>query len=427
LRAAYGLATVLTGGVAEQLRKRPLVVSGQDNRLSSPMLAAAVQSGLNLGGCDVLALGIVPTPVVTLMLLKQRAVGGVMITASHNPVGDNGVKFFGSDGFKLDDALEAAIEAIIDDGAMLHAPERLRFGAVREVRPHESYFTALAKGVSAVRQGRRLRVVLDCAHGAACGFAPEAIQRAGHAVLAIHAVPDGARINVRCGATDLRDLSRTVLKHRADLGLAFDGDGDRVLAVDEQGCPVSGDKIIALFATRLRRYRAQKAVVITQMTNIGVEEALAARGVRVVRTDVGDIKVRRAMQEHGLNLGGEQAGHIIMLDKSRAGDGILAGLQLCALLSAAGRPLSQLASEFPEYPQILTNLAVHDRLAWQRDASLRRRLARVQSRFSGVRFYLRPSGTENLVRVLTEARDQALCAQSNSAVCALLSAWDGAG
>ncbi len=425
LRAAYGLARCITRGAHYRAAQhRPEVIVGRDCRLSSPMLSAAVMAGLNLGGCDAIELGIVPTPVVTTMILKRNSSAGVMITASHNPIADNGIKFFDASGYKLEDKLEAQIEAVIEQAGTIQVPGETQYGQNYSSDPSLDYLNALKAAVPPRKSPSKLKIILDCAHGATCRWAPDAFDRAGYAIDAIHYWPDGNLINVNCGATSLTHLSQVVLEKGADLGLAFDGDGDRVLAVDHTGQAVSGDKIIALFATRLPRYQRQGAVVMTQMTNIGVEEALARHKVSMVRTEVGDIKVRQAMQQHALNLGGEQSGHIIMLDKSRAGDGILAGLQLVAILANAHKPLHDLVAAFPEHPQQLTNLIVKDKDAWQRDAALKRELKQAQARFKGVRFYLRPSGTENLVRVLTEARDAEICRESNAAICELLVAWD---
>lgn len=424
LRAAFGMACCITGGKNYYPANRPQVVLGRDSRLSSPMLAAAVQSGLNLGGCDVIDIGIVPTPAVTYMVLRGHHAGGVMITASHNPIEDNGIKFFGPTGFKLEARDEEAVEAVIGSPGAVTTQNEIHYGAEYQVDPAPDYLAALRAAVPSNHKARAYKVVLDCAHGATSLLAPIAFERAGYDVHAINNRFNGELINVKCGATDLQALSHAVRQTGAELGLAFDGDGDRMLAVDHDGKPVSGDKIIALFATRLPRYRRQGAVVMTHMTNVGVELALAAKDVKMVRTEVGDVKVLEAMLRHNLNLGGEQSGHIIMLDKSRAGDGILAGLQLAGLLRAARQPLAELAAQFPEYPQLLTNLTVHDKQAWQQDPGLKREIAKAQRNFKGVRFYLRPSGTENLVRVLTEALDDQQCHEANLAICELLAAWD---
>jgi phosphoglucosamine mutase len=417
LRAASAFARQ-PGRAAGRGRLAQIAV-GRDPRLSSPMLFHAVAAGLCQAGCDVLDLGIVPTPVVPFWLLREKLAGGVMITASHNPVPDNGIKFFGPGGSKIDEAEELAIEKLID------APQGSgeAFGSTRGVDASEAYlaFAAKAGGKGAERQ---LNIVLDCAYGATSELAPEAFLRAGHRIEAINARFDGSRINVRCGATHLDQLCARVKSRGADLGLAFDGDGDRVLAVDGQGRAVSGDVIIALLATHVPVYKKGGAVVMTHMTNLGVEEALAGKGIHMHRTDVGDAKVAAMMQQQGIHLGGEQSGHIIMRDRLPSGDGILTGLALANLLRRSRRSLAELAAEYPQYPQKLTNLKVRDKQAVSKDAALRRDLSAITKKNNDVRFYIRPSGTENLLRVLTEARDKERCEAANLAVCEAIQSRD---
>ncbi|MEZ5338935.1 MAG: phosphoglucosamine mutase [bacterium] len=424
VRTGYGLAVELSGSARRHTsRRRPFVVVGHDTRLSADMLRMALQSGLCLGGVDCLDIGMVPTPVVPQAVLERAALAGVMITASHNPVEDNGIKIFGADGLKLSSATEAAIEAWIDQPGRLSVDDALHFGHVREEDLSSFYLKQLRQAVRRRGNGSPLSVVLDCANGATSLLAQRAFTEAGHSVSVICNEPDGAKVNVKCGATDLGKLRRAVKSAGADLGLAFDGDGDRVLAVDELGRPASGDRIIALFATRLPRYRREGGVVMTHMTNMGVEQVLARRGVRMLRTDVGDINVMNAMIDNGISLGGEQSGHIIMRDKAPSGDGILVGLQLAALLAGSAEPLSRLVDEFTEYPQLLTNLQVKDKQAWVGDRRVNRELEQVRSSFANVRFYLRPSGTENVVRVLTESEDRRHCEAGNAAACAVFNEW----
>jgi phosphoglucosamine mutase len=251
-----------------------------------------------------------------------------------------------------------------------------------------------------------------------------AFDKAGFNVEAVNCEFDGSRVNVNCGATDLSHLSRQVRKSKADVGLAFDGDGDRVKAVDEYGHEVSGDRIIALFATRLPRYRKQGAAVMTQMTNMGVEEELLKRGIKLIRTEVGDIQVLTAMRRHKLNLGGEQSGHIILRDKVPSGDGILVGLQLAAMVRSLQQPLSSLVANFVEFPQKLVNLRVRDRLAWRNDKKFNHEYKKLRNKYTDVRFYLRPSGTEDVVRVLTESRLPERCEAANAVLCEALLRWD---
>jgi phosphoglucosamine mutase len=422
LRAGYGFGQQLgPASVRFGSPNKPAVLLGCDTRLSGSMLSNALASGLMLAGCDVVKLGVVPTPLVALMARRSEAAGGVMITASHNPVADNGLKFFGADGYKVPEAVERAIEAQIDRGEVLAEPKQQDFGTESWQSAQQDYMDWLFKAVNVRNDERPLKIVLDCACGATYELAPAAFAAAGHEVELEGELPAGQLINVGGGATDLARVSEAVRRKAADLGLAFDGDGDRVLAVDHTGRPVNGDKIIALLALHIPRYKKQGGVVMTQMTNLGVEEALAKKGIRMLRTEVGDIQVLGAMREQGLDLGGEQSGHIIMLDKAPGGDGILAGLRLAQLLRRSTKSLAELAAQFPEYPQLLTNLHVKDKTAWMRDKALQKKLEGVKRSYPGVRFYLRPSGTEQLIRVLTEARDEAACRQGNAAMCELLS------
>ena len=426
LRAAYAFAHVISKSQpAFQPQRRPAIVVGRDSRLSSPMLEAAAVSGIALAGCDTLLLEIVPTPVVPFMVLKCKAAGGVMITASHNPVQDNGVKFFGPDGMKINGQLTSAIERIIDHPGSCTEPKQLYFGHSQRIDAAADYLRFVQQQFSPKTQQRTLKIVLDCAYGAAAKLAPMVFSQFGIAVYPINAEFDGSRVNVKCGATDLLQLTDKVRSTHADLGLAFDGDGDRVLAVDHNGTAVDGDQIIAIFATRLPRYRRQHAVVMTQMSNMGVEEALAARGIQFIRTEVGDTLVLEELIKQNLYLGGEQSGHIILRDKLPTGDGILAGLQLMQILRSTGLSLAELASAFPQYPQKLTNLRIHDRQAWLKDKRLHQRFLQIRTEYAKVRFYLRPSGTENVVRVLTEAQDPQQCQRGNVAVCEAFAAWDG--
>jgi phosphoglucosamine mutase len=422
--AAFGFATRAPAKGAYSA-KRPMAVLGRDSRQSSPMLAGAVASGLMVGGWDVLDLGIVPTPLVPFEILRRGFAGGVMITASHNPVHDNGVKFFSADGRKISEALEERIEQVIEAGQARVNAETWRFGALSEHDASEEYLRFAIRASGGTARPRGMRLVLDCAHGAACVLAPQAFERCGFGVQTICGSFDGARINVKCGATHLEALSRAVRRSKADFGLAFDGDADRVLAVDQEGRAVSGDKIIGLLATRIPRYKKQGGVVMTHMTNLGVEEALARRGVVMHRTDVGDAKVAATMSRLKLDLGGEQSGHVIMRDLLPSGDGILTGLRFACLVRASGKTLAELAGEFPEYPQLLTNLAVDDKSGWQGDKRLGKRLSEIRAQYRQARFYIRPSGTENLLRVLTESREKAICLAANEAACGALLEWDG--
>jgi phosphoglucosamine mutase len=355
--------------------------------------------------------------------VARKASGGIMITASHNPVPDNGIKFFAGDGYKINSEIEASIEGAINKGAP--GSDNPTFGTLTYLDARPGYLVYLQKIVRRSGNGHNIRIVLDCAYGATSELAPQAMEQAGFEIDVINGTFDGSRINVKCGATHLDALAARVKKNGADMGLAYDGDGDRVLAVDHLGRPVSGDKIIALLALRLRSYRKQGAVVMTQMTNLGVEEALEREGVRMHRTEVGDIQVLAGMRREGLNLGGEQSGHVIMSDVATSGDGILTGLRLADVVRRLHKPLAELVASFPEYPQMLTNLELRDKAAWKKDKPLAGKLNRIHKLFPDVRFYLRPSGTENLMRILTESRSSQRCREGNEAVVRALKEWNG--
>jgi phosphoglucosamine mutase len=425
LRAAFGFTrAVATGQPAYHPRRQPQIVIGGDSRLSTPMLTDALSAGIQLAGCTAVDLGTVPTPVVPWYLLRSKAAGGVMVTASHNPVGDNGLKFFGADGVKISTRLAEQVERAITQAGQLRVQGQRHFGRRAAYQVGAEYLEFIRRSAKGLRPADGMRIVLDCAHGATCELAPQAFSAASFEVVPIHCSFDGARVNVGCGATNLSGLKRKVRQARAALGLAFDGDGDRVLAVDEYGQAVDGDRIIAILATSLRRYRRQGAVVMTHMSNLGVEEALQAQGVRMLRTDVGDSLVLDELMRNGLFLGGEQSGHIIMRDKLTAGDGILAGMQLALTLCQLQQPLSILAARFPVYPQLMTNVTVGDRFAWARDRGFNTRFSALRREYGDVHFYLRPSGTENYVRVTTQSRTDARCRQANALLCEYLKEWD---
>lgn len=397
----------------------PSVLLAQDTRASSPMLAQAVASGLASTGVTVLDAGVAPTPLVALMANRYSVIGGVMITASHNPVDHNGIKVFRSDGLKIDAKTEAAIEGLIDGGASAAAPP---YGAVLKADVRPEYVDYLGK-LSRIC-GRGTKVALDLAHGAACGVAVEAFNARGFEVVPVCADPDGERINVRCGATDLRKLKRATVKSGADWGFAFDGDADRVMAVDAQGRVVDGDRLMAFLALHHRPYRRAQQLVFTQVTNMGVERYLQDRGFRTYRTAVGDTSVLQAMRKHDVLIGGEQSGHIICWDKTCGGDGVLVALFVSELLIRRGISLGEFARQIPACAQVLKNVRMRDNKRWRQDRGFVRRLRGLQAGYGDhVRFYIRPSGTESLVRVLTESTSPALARRANADVVGLFSAY----
>jgi len=385
-----------------------VAVVGRDPRLSGEFLEAAVVAGLASAGVDVLRLGVIPTPGVAYLTGALHASFGVVISASHNPAADNGIKFFGRGGVKLPDATEDDIEAQLKAGAPGQATT---FGRVSDAgAEHERYLdhllATLPHGPQPPLAG--LRIVADCAHGAAYRIAPQALRRAGAEVITIGADPDGLNINDGCGSTALGALSAAVVEHGADAGIAYDGDADRCLAVDADGQPLDGDQILTVLATEMKESGrlAGGAVVVTVMSNQGFHVAMRDAGITVVETPVGDKHVSAAMRNGGYVLGGEQSGHIIMLEHATTGDGVLTSLHLLASVNRHGVPMAAAAKMMPKYPQVLVNVPGDaSRLGSAVDAAIRR--AEAQLGGDG-RVLVRPSGTEPTIRLMIQARDAAL-------------------
>jgi phosphoglucosamine mutase len=387
---------------------------GRDTRLSGPMLQAALAAGLTSEGADVVDLGVLPTPGVA-FLSAARDVPAAMISASHNPFADNGIKFFAAGGRKLTDAveerLEAELRAILDATS---SGDRPTGGAVGRTTAEADAVAGYERQLVAALEGERLdglRLVLDCAHGAASTVAPHVFTAAGAEVDVLHAAPDGVNINDGCGSTHPEALRRAVVDRGADVGLAFDGDADRVLAVDAGGRLVDGDHLIAVCAIDLRsRGRLTgDTVVVTVMTNLGFRLAMEERGIAVVETQVGDRYVLEALDEGGWSLGGEQSGHVIFRDLATTGDGLLTGLMVLAAVRRAGRSLGDLAADaMTRLPQVLRNVKVRSRDALAGAEELWAEVARVEAQLGDHgRVLLRPSGTEPVVRVMVEAPTEA--------------------
>ena len=382
---------------------RPFAVVGRDTRVSGQFLEAAVVAGLPSAGVDVLLLGELPTPGVAHLTGALGADLGVMLSASHNPMPDNGVKFLARGGRKLDDAIEDAIEK-----RMGETWQRPTGGRVGRVSTHDTAVAEYAAHlVGTIDQSLAgLKVVLDCAHGAASVVGPRALRDAGAEVVAICAEPDGLNINDGCGSTHLEPVRAAVVEHGADVGFAVDGDADRVLAVDASGEVVDGDQILAILALAMRERDALHAntVVVTVMSNLGFVHAMRAEGVGVRQTKVGDRYVLEAMKVSGYNLGGEQSGHVIMSDHATTGDGVLAALQVLARMAATGRTLADLAGVMTRLPQVLVNVPDVDKARTDDDAVVAAAVAEAEAELGGTgRVLLRPSGTEALVRVMVEA------------------------
>jgi phosphoglucosamine mutase len=388
---------------------RPVAVVGRDPRASGEMLEAAVVAGLASAGAEVLRVGVLPTPAIAHLTGRTGADLGVMISASHNPMPDNGIKLFSRGGHKLPDAVEAAIERRVSgrDG-IDHRPTAGGVGRVRDLAGAGEDYTAHV--LSALREPLRgLRVVVDCAHGAAFPCAPEVYRRAGAQVHVIGGEPDGWNINDGIGSTHLGPLIEAVARHGADIGIAHDGDADRCLAVTAEGNVVDGDAILAICALALHESGnlTDDTVVATVMSNLGFHHTMRQAGITVQTTAVGDRYVLEALRSRGLSLGGEQSGHLVFLDWATTGDGLLTGLALLSRMSATGASLAELASVVHRLPQTLVNVPVTDRLAVVASDEVAQAVNEVEAELgdSG-RVLLRPSGTEQLVRVMVEAPTQ---------------------
>ena len=400
-------AFVLAGGD----RAGPTVaVVGRDPRASGEFLEAAVVAGLASAGVDVLRLGVIPTPGVAYLTAALGAAFGVVISASHNPAQDNGIKFFGPGGVKLPDAVEDQIEAQLDRGR----PACTRFGRISDAGAEQQRYLDHLLSTLPASPGPALaglRVVADCAHGAAYRLAPQALRQAGAEVIAIGAEPDGVNINAGVGSTCLDTLAAAVVEHGADAGVAYDGDADRCLAVDADGQPLDGDQILAVLATELREAGrlARTAVVVTVMSNQGFHVAMAKAGVAVIETPVGDKHVSAAMRDGGYVLGGEQSGHIILLEHATTGDGILTSLQLLSAVNRRRMPMSAAAKMMRKYPQVLVNVPGDaSRLGPGVDAAV----TRAESALGGDgRVLVRPIGTEPAIRLMVQAADAGLAEQ----------------
>jgi phosphoglucosamine mutase len=400
---------------AEGSGRRPLAVVGRDPRASGEFLEAAVVAGLAGSGVDVLRLGVIPTPAVAFLTGDLGADLGVMLSASHNPAPDNGIKLFGHGGFKLPDAVEDEIESHLGMPARRRGDLLAGFGRVSDATTEpDRYLDHLLASVAHPAAGNGaagaplagLTVVVDCAHGAAAGFAPRLLQRAGAEVIAIGVEPDGHNINAGCGSTHLETLSAEVTKHGADAGIAHDGDADRCLAVGADGEVIDGDQILAVLALALagRGELPGNTVVSTVMSNLGFRNAMQDAGITVVETAVGDRYVLEAMRDGRFGLGGEQSGHIIMLEHAPTGDGLLTALHLLATAARQALPLADVAAVMTKYPQVLVNVPGVDKARVSASPELASAVAAAKQELgTSGRVLVRPSGTEPAVRVMVEA------------------------
>ncbi len=406
MRLAQAAAPVL-GGDAFEGGRRPIAVVARDPRISGEFINAAVVAGLASSGVDVWDAGVLPTPAAAFLVADLGADFGVMISASHNPAPDNGIKFLARGGEKLSDEQEDAIQQRLEQEEPLR-PTGAEVGRVRRFSDAEDrYVLHLLKSLPNRLDG--LKVVLDCAHGAASGCSPEAFKGAGAEVIVIGADPDGVNINDGCGSTHLESLQAAVKEHGADLGIAHDGDADRCLAVDENGEVVDGDQIMGMMALALKDRGALKdnTLVVTVMSNLGLKLAMREAGVRVVETRVGDRYVLAGMKHGTYSLGGEQSGHVIFSDYATTGDGVLTGLQIAARVAGTGKRLSELATVMEHLPQVLINVSGVDKSRTAEDPEVQAAVSTAMARLgSEGRVLLRPSGTEPVVRVMVEAPDE---------------------
>jgi phosphoglucosamine mutase len=388
---------------------KPKVVIGLDTRISGPMLEAALTAGLLSIGASVIRIGVVSTPAVAYLTRLLGADAGVMISASHNPVADNGIKFFGSDGFKLTDETELEIERLMDAAVDdLPRPEGGGIGSVTiDEQAKYRYLDYLKTTVSQSFEG--LKVVLDCAHGSAYELAPRIFRELGADVVTVGAAPNGLNINDGVGSTHPENLREQVLASGAQLGLSYDGDADRLIAIDETGEEVDGDYILCICGDAMKRAGKlnRDTVVTTVMANIGFFKATEAIGLKTAQTAVGDRYVMEEMRKEGYNLGGEQSGHVIFLDYNTTGDGILTSLQLVDTLVASGKKLSELKTLMRKYPQVLVNVRVADKSLYNGNAAIADAVAAVEAEMGdNGRVLVRPSGTESLIRVMAEGPDK---------------------
>jgi phosphoglucosamine mutase len=390
--------------VAHNADHRPVAVVGRDPRASGEMLEAAVVAGLTAAGSDVVLLGVLPTPAVAFLTAEYNADLGIVLSASHNPMPDNGIKLFARGGHKLPDEIEAEIEAEVQAGSDTR-PIGAAVGRVRHAEDDaaQRYIAHVLAAANVDLTG--LRLVVDCANGAASTVAPELYRRAGATVTAIHAEPDGLNINRDCGSTHLDDLVAAVIENGADLGIAHDGDADRCLAVAADGTLVDGDQILAMCAVALNAAGelARNTVVATVMSNLGFHHAMRGAGIDVITTAVGDRYVLEALRAEDLTLGGEQSGHVVFTSAATTGDGLLTALHVMGEMTRTGKPLAELATIVRRLPQTLINVEVHDRDVVSTTAVVEAVARAAAELGEGGRILLRPSGTEPLVRVMVEA------------------------
>jgi len=409
LALKVGQATGIVFRRAGEDRHR--VVIGKDTRLSGYMIETALIAGFTSVGMDVLQLGPMPTPAVAMLTRSMRADLGVMISASHNPFDDNGIKLFGPDGYKLSDEVERRIESLIDSDMTKRLAKSRELGRAKRIDGvHDRYIEFAKRTLPRNLSLEGLRVVIDCAQGAGYRVAPAALWELGADVIAIGVEPDGFNINLDCGSTAPEALCRKVREMRADIGVALDGDGDRVVIADEQGHLIDGDQLLAVIAESWRDdgLLTKPGIVATVMSNLGLERHLQSLQLSLVRTPVGDRYVLEHMREHGYNVGGEPSGHIILSDYTTTGDGFVAALQVLAVVKKQNKPVSQVCHRFTPLPQVLKNVRYRNGKPLE-NSEVRSAIEDAEQRLNGHgRLVIRPSGTEPVIRVMGEGDDKAL-------------------
>ncbi len=405
------------------------IVIGKDTRLSCYMLENALAAGICSMGVNVMLVGPLPTPGISFITTSMRADAGVVISASHNPFQDNGIKIFAHDGFKLPDRVEEEIEDLIFSQKMeALRPVAEEVGKARRIDDAKGrYIVFLKNSFPKYQTLDDFHVVLDCAHGATYGVAPHVFEELGAKVTPLATNPDGTNINRKCGALHPEIMAETVRNVGADLGLAFDGDGDRLIVCDENGQIVDGDHLMAICARDLlkRRKLKKKTLVATVMSNMGLEVAMENIGAKMVRTAVGDRYVVECMRENGYSFGGEQSGHLVFLDQITTGDGILAGLQLLAVMQKQDRPLSELANIMESFPQVLKNVRTATRMSIDEIPHFTKTIRNFEEKLNGTgRILVRPSGTEPVIRVMVEGQDEKIINEMADELCDLVSNAD---
>ncbi len=390
---------------------KPTIMVGCDTRISSDMLANALMAGICSVGANAVYVGVVPTPAVAYLTRKYKVDAGVVISASHNPVEFNGIKFFNGDGYKLSDEIEDEIEGYINSNMEgIPFPTGTSIGKIKyRTDAREEYINHAMKAVPLDLTG--MKIVIDCAEGASYYTSTETLKELGAEVIAIHTNPDGMNINANCGSTHMEELMARVVYEKATLGLAFDGDADRLMAVDENGKLVDGDELMAIIGYHMKKKKKLKkdTIVVTVMSNLGFFLMGEEKGINIEKTKVGDRYVLEHMQEIGANLGGEQSGHIIFLDENTTGDGLLSALHILEVLVETKKPLSELAKIMEVLPQALVNAKVpnHEKESFMKYPEIASAIAKLEEQFAGKgRVLIRPSGTEPMVRVMIEGKDQ---------------------